>query len=252
MGADYSLHAKYWDWDGFDDSASYNFWYTMGKKYGTNILSVMCAIGQAAAYMANNGAKVVALDLTREMIEEGKKRFQDIPNLTFVQADVCDFCLDRTFDFCFISSADIHLLPSLSEVKKALVNINKHLKMGGGLGIEAWYAPEVSFSSPMRQFYPRVPRKDGVLIWKESQSEYNAETKIQHIHQIVHVDNENLQFTHDVDLQLYDRVDLLNLLSECGFTLVNAYCNNSFQTSDNITDNCYLELIKSSEIDRSK
>lgn len=247
MRADYSMHAKYWDWDGFDDSASYDFWYTMGKKYGENILSAMCAIGQAAAYMANKGAKVAALDFTREMIEEGKKRFGDISNLTFVQADIRDFCLEHIFDFCFISSADIHLLSPLSEVKKALLNLNRHLRMGGGLGMEVWYAPEVSFSSPMRQFYPRVPRKDGVFIWKESQSEYNAETKIQHIHQIVHVDHENLQFVHDVDLQLYGREELLGLLSECGFTLVNAYCNSSFQISDNISDNCYLELIKSSE-----
>ncbi|MBE5776468.1 MAG: class I SAM-dependent methyltransferase [Clostridiales bacterium] len=247
MKTDYSLHAAYWDWDGFDDSEVYRFWYEMGSAYGSKVFSPMCAIGQTAAYMARQGACVTALDLEKEMIAEGKKRFGHIPGLGFVCGDVCTCDLGEKFDFAFLASTDLHLLPDLHAVKVALQNINRHLRPGGGLGLEVWFAPDMSFASPMRRFEPRAPRRDGLYIWKEGDGHYDAARKIHRIHQVVHV-GENVQFDHDVTLQLYDREELFALFRACGFEIRNAWCDMQKNTSENPDQNVYLELVKKEQI----
>lgn len=247
MPTNYSEHAAYWNWDEYDNSEIYSFWAKMSDKYGKSILSAMCAIGQAAAYMANNGYRVTALDYTTEMISEGNKRFGSIEGLDFVQADICNFTLKRNdYDFCFVDSGDIHLLYSIEMVKMALQSINKHLRIGGGLGIQIWYPAENSFSTPMQRFNPRVPRKDGIIIWKESESNYNADIKTQSIHQIIHVEMQNLTktFDHFVTLHLYDKDVLFNLFYECGYDVVGQYCDYEFNTSSGEYTNCYVELRK--------
>ena len=243
MGADYALHAKYWDWDGYDDSAVYQFWLDMAKPYGTRVFSPMCAIGQTAAYMVRHGMTVTALDLEPEMIREGQKRFGQMEKLKFVCGNVCNCELNECYDFAFFASTDLHLLPDMEDVQRALRSINRHLRMGGGLGLEVWFAPDTSFTSPVQRFEPRAPRKDGLYIWKEGDGQYDAAVKVHRIHQVVHV-GDTLQFDHDVALQLYDRKVLMDVLNECGFTLKQAYCDTDKNISRHECENTYLELIK--------
>ena len=247
MKTSYSEHAAYWDWDAFEDAAEQSFWYTMSGRYGKKILSAMCALGKTAAYLVRQDCRVTALDLTREMILEGKKRYGALPGLQFVQGDICDFRLtEQDYDFCFIAGTDLHLLPSLDHVRNALRCAQAHLRPGGGLGLGVWYADTMrhSFSVPMRRFEPRVPRSSGPHIWKEGESNFDAETKIQHIHQLIHIDGPHTSkvFIHDIAQQLYARAELLATLDACGFQLAGQYCDYDFHTSGDIFANCYLEL----------
>lgn len=247
MKTSYSEHAAYWDWDAFEDAAEQSFWYTMSGRYGKKILSAMCALGKTAAYLVRQDCRVTALDLTREMILEGKKRYGALPGLQFVQGDICDFRLtEQDYDFCFIAGTDLHLLPSLEHVKSALRCMRAHLRPVGGLGLGVWYADTMrhSISVPMRRFEPRVPRGDGFPIWKEGESFFDAETKVQHIHQLVHIDDPRAPkvFTYDVTQQLYSRDELLAALDACGFQLAGQYCDYDLHTSEDMFSNCYLEL----------
>lgn len=242
----YSKHAEYWDWDGYDRSGDFEFWSRMGDKYGRNIFSPMCAIGQAAAYLADKGYKVTALDYTEEMILEGRKRFGNTQGLEFVRGDIRDFNTDKLYDFCFIDGADIHLLPSLSDVKAALANIGRHLRAGGGFGLEIRYPPEKSHSYPMKRFDPRVPRNDGTVIWKEGDSNYDAAAKRQDIHQVIHVikDNKDFSIEHFVSLRYYDKEEMFGVFRECGFMIGGAYCDREFHKSCDPYENCFIELVK--------
>lgn len=245
MKTNYSEHALYWDWDEYDDSETYDFWCKLGNKYGANFLNGMCAIGKAAAYIAKKGNSVTDIDYTDEMINEGKKRFGDMKNLQFVRADICDFELsEKNVDFFFITGSDIHLLPSIEVISKALKNIHNHLKTGGGLGIELWYPLGESWSAPLKRFDPRVPRKDGIYIWKESEASYDATSKRQDIHQIIHIesDGETKSFDHYVSLQMYEKEALLFTFQNCGFEIVGEYCDYNFKKSENPYENCFIEL----------
>ncbi|MFA7672757.1 MAG: methyltransferase domain-containing protein [Clostridia bacterium] len=245
METNYSKHAAYWDWDLYDNSKDIEFWFTMSEKYGKNILSPMCAIGKSAAYLAYKGLNVTALDYTEEMILEGKKRFGNIEYLNFVQEDIRYFKLCRQYDFCFIDGSDIHLLPSIEDVKLALLNINGHLRSGGGLGVELVYPFKESHFAHMKRFDPRVPRND-CITWKEGDSYYNAVTKKQVIHQYLFIkkDEEIDCIEHFVNLQYYDREEIFDTFQVCGFKIVGQYCDRMFNKGDKQNENCFIELEK--------
>ena len=59
---------------------------------------------------------------------------------------------------------------------------------------------------------------------------------------------ENVQFDHDVTLQLYDREELFALFRACGFEIRNAWCDMQKNTSENPDQNVYLELVKKEQI----
>lgn len=62
-----------------------------------------CGRGHDAAMLAEQGHIVTALDFSAEAITEAKKLYGHVANLTFVQADVFDFCKKNagTFDLVF-------------------------------------------------------------------------------------------------------------------------------------------------------
>lgn len=43
MIEDYAKHAAVWDWDGYDNSAEYDYWCGYASKYGMKVLIPMCA-----------------------------------------------------------------------------------------------------------------------------------------------------------------------------------------------------------------
>lgn len=247
METNYSKHAAVWDWDGYNRSEEFDFWFKMSNKYGKSILSAMGALGQAGAYMAQRGCKVTVIDYTKEMINEGKKRYGNLNSLSFLCADICNFDLaKKDYDFCFIGSGDLHLLDGISFVKKALAGINMHLRLGGGLGLELWSASDSSWSSPRRKFEPRVPKTNGPHIWKEGESTYNCITKRNNISQTVYIDNGSTvdSFEYSVCLQLYDRDIILNTIYESGFEIVGEYCNYNFEKWNSESSPLILELKK--------
>ncbi|MDD4291346.1 MAG: class I SAM-dependent methyltransferase [Clostridia bacterium] len=245
---DYKQHAKYWRWDEFDNSEEYEFWASLAAKYGKNVLNAMCAVGESGAYLAHKGFRVTALDFETEMIAEGKRLYGAIPNLSYMQGDLRDLKLDSKVDFTYIASMDIHLLDS-GDVTKALRCINRNTKVGGGLALEVWIAPHESFSSPQRIFHPRVPPTSGVYVWKESKSEYDAITKVQSIHQIVHVEApEKTVFPHEVRLQLYDFNEMIDFARESGFALCRCYSSEKVETADE-SQVTYVEFVKTLDIE---
>ena len=247
MGTSYSKHAVVWDWDGYNRSEEFDFWCKMSDKYGKNVLSAMGALGQAGAYMAEKGYQVTVIDYTKEMIDEGRKRYGDLDFLSFSCADICNFDIaKKDYDFCFIGSGDLHLLNGIKDVKMALKNINIHLRLGGGLGVELWTASDSSWSAPRRKFEPRVPKNDGPRVWKEGGVTYDGITKRNNISQTVFIDNNGTieSFEYDICLQLYDRDVLLNAFYESGFEIVGEYCNYNYDKWNSESNSWIIELKK--------
>lgn len=248
MQTNYSQHAAYWDWDEYEDTETYNFLCKMSDIYGKRVLSAMGAIGKTGAYMAQKGYTVTVLDYTEEMITEGKKRFDRINGLDFVQADICSFELkEKNYDFCFITGQDINVLLTIEAVSKALYNIKNHLRDGGCLCLEVCYPLGESHSFTMERCEPRVPRSDGVYIWKEGNGSYDAETKTHNINQIGHVEKDGVEtdtFKHSVSLKYYDKETLLDVFQKSGYKVIGEYCNHNFEKSENPNENNIFELKK--------
>lgn len=247
ISGNYAKHAKIWDWGGYDRSEEFEFWTRLVDKYGIKVLSAMSAIGEAGAYMSQKGKVVTALDFTKEMIEEGVRRFGNLSSLTFVQADICQFDLEeKAFDFAFIGSADLHHLPTKEAVTKALNSINRHHRIGGGLGLELWYPSSTSWSSPKRIFKPLKSSNENLEVWKEGNSEYNAEDMKVKISQEVFIKiAEQVEcFRHAFVLQLYPRATIIELLEKCGYSVVAEYGDYGMDIWSDKSNKWIVEAIK--------
>ena len=243
----YEKHAYIWDWDGFDNSNEYKYWCKYAEKFGKKVLLPMCALGESGNYMAQKGFMVTAFDITEKMIIEGKQRFGSTANLTFETADICSFSFrERAFDFSFITNQDLHLLPTVNDVEKALASIQKHLRMGGCLVLELLIGSDKSAYYPKQIFHPRVTRFNDKKIWKESESRYDGQTKTNHISQEVYVEDINgvEHFNYSICLHYFERSEILAAIKKAGFKVVNEFCSRDREEWAEGKQNWILELIK--------
>lgn len=227
----YSTVAEIWSLFFGDRTGEINFWFNLSHQYGATILSAMSATGEVADALALQGCKVTAVDFTREMIEEGRRKYGENESLTFVEADLRTFDLGgRKFDFAFIGNADFHHFLTTTDQLAALRRMRHHLRPGGGLGLELWFPSRTSWSSPWNTFEPlRTPADPAVKVWKKGKTEFDAETQLVTITQEVFIQrNDQIeQFPHAFQMQLFDRDSMIALLDESGFRVQNEY--GSFQ-----------------------
>ncbi|PWL49789.1 MAG: hypothetical protein DBY40_02820 [Clostridiales bacterium] len=207
----------------------------------------MCALGQAGAYMAQKGFSVTAFDITKEMIDEGKKRFSSVENLSLKIADICNLHLGESdFDFCFIATQDLHLLSDFKMVKKAFRSLASHLREGGGLSLELVLPSSESFELPKQTFYPQVPNYTDKKVWKESKNRYDAFTKRLHIDQIVYIQDEKgiTSFPYSVTLQYYEQDEIRSALKDAGFMITGEFQNRNKELWTTESSEWIIESIK--------
>ncbi len=223
----YAEHARIWGLEKLDRSGEINFYSTVAKKYGRRILSLMCAAGEIARGMAENGLEITAVDIEPEMIAAAKKNSPEETNPLFLVGDVTDFNLPgKDYDFAFIGgSADFHHLLSEEEMLSALKSISRHLVNKGGLVLELEYPRNESRHSPVQRFDLAIPPETGIKAWKFGETAYNAENMLMHIKQEVFIEENGVteSFIHEFDFQLIDRETLNRLMDKAGFQIVREY-----------------------------
>lgn len=92
-----------------------------------NVLEIGCGTGEFSRLLATRAEKVLAVDLSPQMIRCARERSKLHPNIDFVEGDVMALQLpDNHFD-CIVSLTTLHHLPMANVLKK----IKKALKSGG-------------------------------------------------------------------------------------------------------------------------
>ncbi len=126
----------------------------VAPRRGQKVLDLAAGTGASAVSLARSGADVTAADFSAGMIAEGKRRYGDVPNLAFVQADATDLPFpDDTFDTVTMSFG----LRNVNEPKKALAELLRVTKPGGALVIcEFSHPPHPAFRSLYRFYNDRV------------------------------------------------------------------------------------------------
>ena len=104
---------------------------SLGFVGNEHVLDIGCGDGRITAEIAKhipNGV-VVGIDISENMINDAKKSFGAISNVSFVQTDATTFMSDKKFDIV-VSFATLHWI---KHQKKVLQNIFAVLKPGGRL-----------------------------------------------------------------------------------------------------------------------
>lgn len=95
---------------------------------GQKVLDVACGTGTVSRILADYGAEVTGLDFSQGMINEGIRRHDAHPNISFVQGDATELPFDdNTFDVTTVSFG----IRNVQEPKRALAEMFRVTRPGG-------------------------------------------------------------------------------------------------------------------------
>lgn len=126
-------HRYYSEWNIRKHSQKALISYLKNKNTCASILEVGCGNGWFSSRIAKNiDAEVTGIDINTYELEQGKRVFQKIPNLNFINASLQDEELkDEKFDI-IIFAASIQYFPSLKQVIEMAIS---HLTLQGEIHI---------------------------------------------------------------------------------------------------------------------
>ncbi|MDZ7725401.1 MAG: class I SAM-dependent methyltransferase [candidate division KSB1 bacterium] len=133
MNAVYDSFSLYYDLEyGLKDN-DFSFYLSYGKTF-KSVLEVGAGTGRIALYLAEHGVSVTGIDNSFRMLEIAKEKAAQTTGLkapVFIQADMRDFNLNRTFPCCIVPfRALLHNLTQDDQIA-ALQCIARHLDPGG-------------------------------------------------------------------------------------------------------------------------
>lgn len=149
------FYEKYRMADFYDDHYSgvvhdIPFW--VNEASGSDrILEIACGTGRITTKLLEIGKEVVAVDYSREMLEQFVEKHGNHPGVKLVEADMRSMKLHEKFDLIYITSNSLNHIETNMDLEKTLKNMHMHLNDGGCLIFDVL--------NPKFQFLMRDPAK---------------------------------------------------------------------------------------------
>ncbi len=106
---------------------------------GQSLLDVACGTGRHLEFLREH-YNVMGLDLEAGLLDLARQR---CPGVEFYQADMLDFDLGELFDVITCLFSAIGYVKTVERLGQAVGAMARHLKPGGLLAVEPWFAPEM-------------------------------------------------------------------------------------------------------------
>jgi len=103
------------------------------RAIGQSLLEIAVGTGRVAIRLARDGTRTVGLDLSPQMLDVAREKSKDIPNIRYVQADMCDFDLGESFGLAIVTGHAFQNLNTPQEQFDCMGCIYRHLVPGGRL-----------------------------------------------------------------------------------------------------------------------
>jgi ubiquinone/menaquinone biosynthesis C-methylase UbiE len=116
----------------------------MGAGSGDTVLDAGCGPGVHSIRAAQSGCRVVAVDISDLMLRHARERAEAsglAGSIEFLQGDLTDLNLGRTFDYCFSWGVIIHIPDPL----RAIDHIARHVAPGGKLALHVLNRDSLDF-----------------------------------------------------------------------------------------------------------
>lgn len=120
------------------------FWSRMAEgPPGCRVLELGAGTGRATAFLARSAARVVASDVSPELIAVARRRLAGLPHVRLLVADMRELSLQESFDLvAAVDDPFVHLLED-QDRDRALKVVAEHLAPGGRFVLDAaWFPPE--------------------------------------------------------------------------------------------------------------
>ena len=203
------------------------FWLSLAAREAGPLVEWGAGTGRIAAPLAAAGHDVTAVELSREMVERGRKKGE---STEWIVGDMRDVDIGRRFGLAVCAFNSFLCLKSLDEALTFLRNARGHLVPGGLLGIEiSAFSPEELVDPPggpaLRHDFTRsLP--DGRLE-RLSVSHYDAATQLMEMRLFYERYDaagtlENRR-AHDLTIRIAHRDELELMLRLTGFEVEAVY-----------------------------
>jgi SAM-dependent methyltransferase len=114
------------------------FYRAQADRQGGSVLELGCGTGHKLLPIASDGHPCTGLDLSSEMLAEGRRKADERAlAVEWVQGDLRDFDLGRTFDLVFIAANSLLHLHEAADLLSCLRSVRAHLAP------EGWFAFDV-------------------------------------------------------------------------------------------------------------
>jgi SAM-dependent methyltransferase len=139
----YSLadFTRFYDWcyEGFEADIPWYLKLAQGQKGA--ILEIACGTGRITLPLARAGYEVVGLDLSEPMLALARRKCsfetKEVRDaISFVQGDMTDFTLNRTFACVFVPNASLFNLRDAGSQNLCIRHIFKHTAPGGIVALD--------------------------------------------------------------------------------------------------------------------
>jgi SAM-dependent methyltransferase len=108
------------------------FYRDLARRQAGAVLELACGTGQLTVPIALDGPPTVGLDLSLAMLSVAKRRATDAgASAAFVQGDMRDFALGRTFNLIFVARNSLLHLLSTADLLALFAAVGRHLAPGG-------------------------------------------------------------------------------------------------------------------------
>ena len=188
----------------------------LGIEPGAHVLDLCCGVGRHSLELARRGFQVTGVDRTQLYLDRASRQAEaEGLEIEFVQRDMRAFCRPDAFDAVVNLFTSFGYFEDPEDDRRVAMNVNRSLKSGGVFLIDLMGKEVLARIFSERDWY----EEDGVLILQERKITKNWSWMENRW--IIFVDNNRaeLKLSHRV----YSAVEMISLLTGCGFTHADAY-----------------------------
>lgn len=188
----------------------------LALRKGAKILDLCCGIGRHSLELARRGYEVVGVDLTQEYLEKARRQADSEGlNVQFIGSDMRRFCQIDEFDAVINMFTAFGYFEVEADNKHVLANIHCSLRKGGILLIDVMGREILARIYKQREWF----ELDGRIFLQEHKMLQNWSWADNRWMMLDNGKIREFRFGH----RIYSGVEMVNMLTECGFSSVNIY-----------------------------
>lgn len=211
-----------------------SFWIEEAQASGGPVLELACGTGRVAIPIAQSGAPVVGLDLSRELLKiaQAKARRQKVSahKIRLIQGDMRRFSLRQRFPLIIIPFRSFQALLSTADQFEALAAIHEHLAPAGQVIIDL-FVPDLHrlLGEPGARTHERdrVDPVTGHTLVIGEQASYDNFNQIIHTRPVIEEWDRRGVLVRTVmkeyQLRYIHRFEMQHLLAAAGFEIAQVY-----------------------------
>jgi len=194
-------------------------------EFGGPVLELGAGTGRLAKGIVKKGISYTGLEQSPTFVKHSQKTFSQFGDkATFLEGDMRQFDLGRSFQFIFIGFNSIFHLMNEKDVLSFFNYVKDHLNEDGTFLIDTFIPdPLFLYRDKQKYFVMEFDTPEGIHCIVSETNEYDSETQINHIQWYFNYEDkeEPEYFSFDMHMIFPDTMD--NLLSDAGLIIKNKF-----------------------------